>query len=50
MVLGFYICPPVAWAFGWSRKTSVIMIMTGYIAVSVVTMLLSLGILDLLAG
>lgn len=48
MTLGFYACPPVAWVFGWRRDVSILMIMTGYIAVSVVTVLISLGIFDLL--
>lgn len=47
MTLGFYACPPVAWVFGWNRGRSVLMIMTGYIAISVVTVLVSLGIFDL---
>lgn len=48
MTLGFYACPPVAWVFGWRRDVSILMIMTGYIAISVVTVLISLGIFDLL--
>ncbi|WAC04178.1 MAG: small multi-drug export protein [Methanoregula sp.] len=48
MTLGFYACPPVAWVFGWRRDMSIMMIMTGYIAVSVLTVLISLGIFDLL--
>jgi uncharacterized membrane protein len=48
MTLGFYACPPIAWAFGWRRDISILMIMTGYISISVVTVLISMGIFDLL--
>jgi hypothetical protein len=48
MTLGFYACPPVAWVFGWSRHKSILMIMTGYVAISVVMVLISVGIFDLL--
>jgi len=48
MTLGFYACPPIAWVFGWRRDISILMIMTGYISVSIVTVLISMGIFDLL--
>jgi uncharacterized membrane protein len=48
MTLGFYACPPIAWVFGWRRDISILMIMTGYCSVSVVTVLISMGIFDLL--
>ena len=48
MTLGFYACPPVAWVFGWRRDISILMIMTGYISISVLTLLISMGIFDLL--
>jgi len=48
MTLGFYVCPPVAWVFGWRRDFSILLTMAGYIGISLVTVLLSLGIFDLL--
>ena len=48
MTLGFYACPPIVWVFGWRRDLSILMIMTGYISVSVVTVLISTGIFNLL--
>lgn len=48
MILGFYVCPPVAWVFGWRRDFSILLTMAGYIAISFVTVLLSLGIFYLL--
>ena len=48
MTLGFYVCPPIVWVFGWRRDLSILMTMAGYISISVVTILFSLGIFDLL--
>lgn len=48
LTLGFYICPPVSWMFGWRRDISLLLIMAGYTAISIVTILLSLGIFDLI--
>jgi len=48
MTLGFYACPPIVWVFGWRRDLSILMIMIGYISVSVVTVLISTGIFNLL--
>jgi hypothetical protein len=48
MTLGFYVCPAVAWVFGWRRDISILLTMAGYVAISLVTVLLSLGIFDLL--
>ena len=50
LILGFYVCAPVSWIFGWSRNASLLLIMAGYIAASVVTVLLSIGILGFLFG
>ncbi len=43
ITLGFYVCPPVSWVLGWPRARSVILIMAGYITISVVTILATLG-------
>jgi len=48
MTLGFYVCPPIVWVLGWRRDLSILMIMAGYISISVVTILASVGIFDLL--
>jgi len=48
MTLGFYICPPIAWVLGWRRDLSILLTMAGYIAISLVTVLLSQSTLYLL--
>jgi hypothetical protein len=48
MTLGFYVCPPIIWVCGWRRDISILMIMAGFISISVITTLVSLGIIDLL--
>ncbi|OPY38504.1 MAG: hypothetical protein A4E35_00927 [Methanoregula sp. PtaU1.Bin051] len=50
MTLGFYVCPPVACVFGWKRDHSILMIMAGYVGISIATILLTMGIFDLLLG
>ena len=47
MILGFYVCPPVAGIFGWRRDHSIFMIMAGYTGIAVVTILLTEGIFDI---
>ena len=47
MTLGFYICPPVSWVLGWPKKRSILLIMTGYITISIVTILATMGIFSL---
>jgi hypothetical protein len=42
---GFYVCAPVAWLAGWRRSHAVLLIMAGYLAISLATMLATLGIL-----
>lgn len=48
MTLGFYVCPPIAWVLGWRSDLSILMTMTGYITILLITLLLSMGIFDLL--
>ena len=50
ITLGFYACPPVSWVMGWPRERSVPLIMAGYIAISIVTILATMGILTLVFG
>jgi hypothetical protein len=47
MTLGFYVCPPVSWVLGWPKKRSILLIMTGYITISIVTILATMGIFSL---
>ena len=47
MILGFYICPPVSWILGWPRTRSILLIMAGYITISIVTILATMGIFSL---
>jgi hypothetical protein len=43
ITLGFYICPPVSWVLGWPRDRSILLIMAGYITISIVTILAAMG-------
>jgi hypothetical protein len=43
ITLGFYVCPPVSWVMGWPKNRSILLIMGGYIGISVVTILATLG-------
>jgi hypothetical protein len=47
MTLGFYVCPPVSWVLGWPKNRSILLIMTGYITISIVTILATMGIFSL---
>ena len=47
IVLGFYVCPAVAWVLGWDRRRSVLLIMTGCAVASVATVLVTMGVLDI---
>jgi hypothetical protein len=42
--LGFSVCQPVSWVLGWRRDLSLLLIMAGYIAISTVTILATMGI------
>jgi hypothetical protein len=43
MTLGFYVCPAISCALGWHRDSSVFLIMAGYISISIVTILVTMG-------
>ena len=47
MTLGCYLCPPVSWVLGWHRARSILLIMAGYITISIVTILATMGIFSL---
>jgi uncharacterized membrane protein len=48
MTLGFYVCPPVSWVLGWPRNRSILLIIAGYIVISIVTILATMGIFSLI--
>jgi hypothetical protein len=43
IIFGFYVCPPVSWVLGWPRVRSVVLIMAGYITISIVTIFATMG-------
>jgi hypothetical protein len=47
ITLGFYVCPALSWILGWRRDLSILLIMVGYISISIVTMLATIGIFRL---
>ena len=47
MILGFYVCPPVSWVLGWPKNRSILLIMAGYITISIVTILATMGLFSL---
>ena len=48
LTLGFYACPPVSWALAWRRDQSFLLIMGGFIAISAILILLTLGLSSLI--
>jgi len=47
ITLGFYVCPAVSRMLGWRRDLSILLIMVGYISISVVTLLVTIGMFRL---
>jgi len=47
IIFGFYVCPAVSRMLGWRRDPSIFLIMVGYISISIVTLLATIGILRL---
>jgi uncharacterized membrane protein len=45
IILGFYVCAPVACIFGWRRDHATLLIMAGYLVACTLTILATLGIL-----
>jgi hypothetical protein len=43
ITLGFYVCPPVSWVMGWPKNRSILLIMGGYIGISLVIILATIG-------
>jgi thiol:disulfide interchange protein len=48
ITLGFYACPPVSWVLGWPRNRSILLIMAGYITISIVTLLVTMGFFSII--
>jgi len=48
IVLGFYVCAPVACIFGWRRDHATLLIMAGYLFACTLTILATLGILEVI--
>jgi uncharacterized membrane protein len=43
IIFGFYVCPALSRILGWRRDLSIFLIMVGYIFISVVTLLATIG-------
>jgi hypothetical protein len=50
MILGFYVCPAIAWVCGWRRDYAILLTMTGYILVSIATILATSGVMSVLSA
>jgi uncharacterized membrane protein len=47
ITFGFYVCPALSRMLGWRRDLSILLIMVGYIFISIVTLLATIGIIRL---
>ena len=43
--LGFYVCPAIAWTLGWRRSYAIILIIVGFMLISAIMSLASIGVL-----
>jgi hypothetical protein len=48
LTLGFYVCPPVSWALAWRREYCIVLIMGGFIAISGILILVTLGLFNVI--
>lgn len=48
LTLGFYVCPPVSWALGWNRCHAILLIMGGFIGISVILIVATLGLFSVI--
>jgi Putative small multi-drug export protein len=48
MILGFYVCPAIAWICGWRRDYAILLTMTGYILISIATILVASDVITIL--
>ena len=48
LTLGLYVCPPVSWALAWRRDRSILLIMGGFIGISAILILVTLGLFSII--
>jgi len=48
LTLGLYVCPPVSWALAWRRDYAILLIMGGFVAISVILILATLGLFSII--
>lgn len=48
LTLGLYVCPPVSWALAWRRDYAILLIMGGFIIISALLILATLGLFSLI--
>jgi len=48
LTLGFYVCPPISWALVWRRDHAIFLIMGGYIGISVILIIATLGLFSII--
>ncbi|MDO9034536.1 MAG: hypothetical protein Q7U51_04965 [Methanoregula sp.] len=48
LTLGFYVCPPLSWALAWRRDFSIILTMGGFIVISIILILITLGLFSII--
>lgn len=48
LTLGLYVCPPVSWALGWRRDHAILLTMGGFIAITLILILITLGVFQVI--
>lgn len=48
IILGFYVCPAVAWVLGWRKDYATILIILGFVFISTIIMFTTIGGLELI--
>ena len=48
LTLGLYVCPPLSWALAWRRDYSIILTMGGFIVISIILILITLGLFSII--
>jgi hypothetical protein len=48
LTLGLYVCPPLSWALAWRRDYSLILTMGGFIVISIILILITLGLFSII--
>ena len=48
LTLGLYVCPPVSWALAWRRDHAILLIMGGFIAISAILIMVTLGLFSVI--